>query len=99
MVLTYSQMVPTYLRYHYLRLPTPTCTDLFTALPCPNVVDKWINENRNDCYHNSVLLPGYIFLSDVPCDQALCFLSFSIDMVSLHLAIITLAGAKLNQPD
>lgn len=99
MALTYSQMEPTYLRYHYLRLPIPICTDLFTALPFPNTVDKWINKNRNDSYHGSVLLPGYIAITDVPMDQVLCLLVVAAETVSLPSVAVALAIAKLHLLD
>lgn len=74
----------------------PICTDLFIA---PNVVDKWINKNKDDSYHSSLLLHRYISFSNVAIYQVLCFLDITAETVSFPSATVTLAIAKLNLLD
>jgi hypothetical protein len=80
-------MNPRYLSQHYLQLPPIIGKThlLYTVLPQPNVIDKWILNNQGDAWTNN-LLHGYLFLSDTPNDQVLCTLQLSVMLVRLHFS-------------
>ncbi|KIM78282.1 hypothetical protein PILCRDRAFT_11275 [Piloderma croceum F 1598] len=74
-------MQPTYLNQHYLDLPQPSINKPYMVLPCPNAVDNWIYQNKDDA-HTNVFVPGYLHLSDTPSDQVLC--TVQISEVKMH---------------
>jgi hypothetical protein len=74
-------MEPTYLHQTYL--PVFSALAVVNSLAChPNPpftdagIDKWLIANQRDALRHDVLIPGYLDISDVPSDQALCCVIF-----------------------
>jgi hypothetical protein len=78
-------MQPTYLHQTYLpvtvlfRTPrSPHSHQPFTDL----AINKWLNANKSDALRMDVIVPGYLALSDVPSDQALCMVILVVNDAS-----------------
>jgi hypothetical protein len=65
--------MPTYLHQVYLPATLPPVTRRFVDQPISQqAIDWWLYTNRSDANSNSVYLPGYLGIGDVPADQVLC---------------------------
>ena len=75
-------MEPTYLHQHVLHSPLPLTDQQFEKQPIPNAeIDEWLKANRADSFRSDVFLPGYLHMSDVASDQALCMVVATVNEV------------------
>jgi hypothetical protein len=79
-------MQPTYLHQAYLPAPLRRTTQPFDRQPMSHLaIDKWLENNCRDSFRRDVLIPGYLFLSDVPRDQVLCNVIMTVGEVCFHM--------------
>jgi hypothetical protein len=83
-----TAMESTYLHQTILPSPFPLIRTPQFNQPFSNIaIDRWLDANAHDALREDVLVPGYLAPSDVPSDQAVCFVALGVMQVSHHLFV------------